>query len=376
MSTLFTINACKSFGCRNLGQPTSTDYSWPDYRLGYPALHCRACGSYPPLFDEQQFRDWLSVHLSTFATEKGHFCPVCYGTETICYGHNPQGSQRIQCRNCKKVWTPKQYQKEITPPEIIETITLLVPFQGASNGQKLYVLMSFDAIHGNILHLSTNFTQHQAGESLHYRYRGNAEPELHNNNIVQRVDMREAQFLRRSQFDEIQYGSAALKRNAKGVILRPVITAHGHFRVLNILFPTVKTHVISHECFLRGAIITAWADLFRQQQGEIWFIEEEIADSTDNTRWSFQGTTYHGWWKNQWQLWVQGKNRKMVCALTGGNNSKAEMLSFATSRHFIDWLHKQAVFTHSTPLSAGRVTQILLSLAQDYNNCASRLISD
>ena len=376
MSTLFTINACKSFGCRNLGQPTSTDYSWPDYRLGYPALHCRACGSYPPLFDEQQFRDWLTVHLSTFATEKGHFCPVCYGTDTICYGHNPQGSQRIQCRNCKKVWTPKQYQKEITPPEIIETVAFLVPFQGVSSGQKLYVLISFDALRGNILHLSTNYTQHQAGESLHYRYRGNAEPELHNNNIVQRVDMREAQFLRRSQFDEIQYGSAALKRNAKGVILRPVITAHGHFRVLNILFPTVKTHVISHECFLRGAIITAWADLFRQQQGEIWFIEEEIADSTDNTRWSFQGTTYHGWWKNQWQLWVQGKNRKMVCALTGGNNSKAEILSFATSRHFIDWLHKQAVFTHSTPLSAGRVTQILLSLAQDYNNCASRLISD
>ncbi|CAD5630090.1 cytoplasmic protein [Escherichia coli] len=376
MSTLFTINACKSFGCRNLGQPTSTDYSWPDYRLGYPALHCRACGSYPPLFDEQQFRDWLTVHLSTFATEKGHFCPVCYGTETICYGHNPQGSQRIQCRNCKKVWTPKQYQKEITPPEIIETVAFLVPFQGVSSGQKLYVLISFDALRGNILHLSTNYTQHQAGESLHYRYRGNAEPELHDNNIVQRVDMREAQFLRRSQFDEIQYGSAALKRNAKGIILRPVITAHGHFRVLNILFPTVKTHVISHECFLRGAIITAWAELFRQQQGEIWFIEEEIADYTDNTPWRFQGTTYHGWWKNQWQLWGQGKNRKMVCALTGGNNSKAEMLSFATSRHFIDWLHKQAVFTHSTPLSAGRVTQILLSLAQDYNNCASRLISD
>lgn len=160
MSTLFTINACKSFGCHNLGQPTSTDYSWPDYRLGYPALHCRACGSYPPLFDEQQFRDWLSVHLSTFATEKGHFCPVCYGTKTICYGHNPQGSQRIQCRNCKKVWTPKQYQKEITPPEIIETVALLVPFQGASGGQKLYVLISFDALRGNILHLSTNYTQH------------------------------------------------------------------------------------------------------------------------------------------------------------------------------------------------------------------------
>lgn len=106
MSTLFTINACKTFGCRNLGLASSEDYSWPDYKLGYPALHCRACGSYPPLFDEQQFRDWLSVHLSTYAIEKGHFCPVCYGTDMICYGHNPQGSQRIQCRNCKKVWTP------------------------------------------------------------------------------------------------------------------------------------------------------------------------------------------------------------------------------------------------------------------------------
>ena len=83
-----------------------------------------------------------------------------------------------------------------------------MPFQGASGGQKLYVLISFDALRGNILHLSTNYTQHQAGESLHYRYRGNAEPELHESNIVQRVDMREAQFLRRSQFDEIQYGSA------------------------------------------------------------------------------------------------------------------------------------------------------------------------
>lgn len=97
--------------------------------------------------------------------------------------------------------------------------------------------------------------------------------------------MREAQFLRRSQFDEIQYGSAVLKRNGKGAILRPVITAHGHFRILKIRYPDVKTHIISHECFLRGAIITAWADQFRQQQGELWFVEEEISDSNADTPW-------------------------------------------------------------------------------------------
>lgn len=368
--TLFTINTCKSFGCRNLGLPisASADYSWPDYRLGYPALHCRACGSYPPLFDEQQFNEWLSVHLTAYASERGLFCPVCYGKETICYGHNPQGTQRIQCRACKKVWTPKQQlHREIAQPERIESVPLIVPFLGRSAEQKLYVLLSFDAVRGNILHLSTNFTQHHIGETLRYHWRGNMEPDLHHSDIVKRVDMRETQFLRRSQFDEIQYGSAVLKRNARGAIVRPVIAAHGHFRVLNLLFPKVKTHVISHECFLRGAVITVWADLFRQQQGELWFIEEDINDSDINIPWNFQGITQHGWWQSQWQLWGQGKNRKMVCPLTGGDSSNAKMLSLTASRHFIHWLYKQTAFTHSTQLSAGRITQILLSLAQDYN---------
>lgn len=235
MSTLFTINACKSFGCRNLGQPTSTDYSWPDYRLGYPALHCRACGSYPPLFDEQQFRDWLTVHLSTFATEKGHFARYVMAQRrfvmvTIHRVRNAFNAVTAKSMDTQTISERNNDSRNNRNGCFSRAIS------GVSSGQKLYVLISFDALRGNILHLSTNYTQHQAGESLHYRYRGNAEPELHDNNIVQRVDMREAQFLRRSQFDEIQYGSAALKRNAKGAILRPVITAHGHFRVLNILF--------------------------------------------------------------------------------------------------------------------------------------------
>ena len=368
--TLFTINTCKSFGCRNLGLPVSAsaDYTWPDYRLGFPALHCRACGSYPPLFDEQQFNEWLSVHSSAYASENGYFCPECYRKEIICYGHNPQGTQRVQCRVCRKVWTPKQQeQRKIVPPERIETVPLIVPFQGSSAEQKLYVLLSFDAVCGNVLHISTNFTQHYIGETLRYRWRGIIEPDLHHSDIVNRVDMREMQFLHRSQFDEIQYGSAILKRNARGAILRPVIAAHGHFRVLNLLFPKVKMHVISHECFLRGAVITVWAELFRQRQGEIWFIEEEINDDGISIPWCFQRTTQHGWWQSQWQLWVQGNNRKMVCPLTGGDSRNAKTLSLTASRRFIHWLYQQANFTHSAQLSAGRVTQILLSLANDYN---------
>ena len=135
-------------------------------------------------------------------------------------------------------------------------------------------------------------------------------------------------------------------------------------------------HVISHECFLRGAVITVWAERFRQQQGELWFIEEEINDSEINAPWSFLGTTQHGWWQNQWQLWGQGKNRKMVCPLTGGDISTAKMLSLKASRHFINWLYKQADFIHSPKLSAWSVTQTLLSLAHDYNGKLTIASSD
>lgn len=369
--TLFTINTCKSFGCRNLGLPVSAcaDYSWPDYRLGYPALHCRACGSYPPLFDEQQFNEWLSAYLSDYASEYGHFCPECYRKEIICYGHNPLGTQRVQCRACRKVWTPKrQKQRKVVPPESIETVSLIVPFQGNSSEQKLYVLISFDAASGGVLHISTNFTQHLVGETLRYRWRGIIEPDLHHSDIVKRVDMREIQFLRRSQFDEIQYGSAMLKRNARGAILRPVIAAHGHFRVLNILFPQVKTHVISHECFLRGAVITAWADLFRQREGGLWYIEEEMNESESDIPWTFLSKTQHGWWQTQWQLWGQGENRRMVCPLTGGDKRNAKMLSLRASRYFRRWLNGQDKFSHSAKLSAGRLMQIFISLAHEYND--------
>ncbi|MGQ8549723.1 hypothetical protein ACUTFB_25555, partial [Klebsiella pneumoniae] len=75
MDTLFTINACKTFGCRNLGLPSAAEYHFPNFRLGYPALYCAACGSYPPLFNEREFRPWLAAYLTDHARRYGYFCP-------------------------------------------------------------------------------------------------------------------------------------------------------------------------------------------------------------------------------------------------------------------------------------------------------------
>ena len=368
MTSLFTINCCKSFGCKNLGLASSPDYSWPEYRLGYAALHCRACGSYPPLFNEEQFGGWLSAYLTDFAAQSGHFCPRCYLRETILYGHNPQGSQRVQCRSCKKVWTPKHPQlTPLLPPEQIATIPLIVPFQGASADQQLYVLLSFDAIRGNILHMSSNFTPHLVGDTLRYRWRNNIEPAVIHDDIVERVRQRETLFLRRSQFDEIQYGSAMLKRNANGAVLRPVITAHGHFRILSHLWPEVKTHIIAHECFLRGAAITAWAQQYRDHHASLWFIDEEINSDKCTLPWRLLGKTWQGWWRNQWQIWQQGDTRKMVCLLTEGQVEKGASITLAAGHHFLVWLQQQAEFRDSARYSAHSVFQTIRTLAEQYN---------
>lgn len=238
MDTLFTINACKTFGCRNLGLPSAAEYHFPNFRLGYPALYCAACGSYPPLFNEREFRPWLAAYLTDHARRYGYFCPVCYQRDIIRYGRNPQGTQRLQCRHCKKVWTPKfPHIAPIEAPRRICSVPLIAPFQGNAAGQKLYFLLSFDAVRGNVIHLTSNFTPFAVGESLRYHWRGGQADREETDDIIQRISLTEMRFLQRSQFDEIQYGSAMQKRHACGNILRPVIAAHGHFKLLSQRFP-------------------------------------------------------------------------------------------------------------------------------------------
>ncbi|MBZ3672251.1 hypothetical protein JT305_03035 [Salmonella enterica subsp. enterica serovar Senftenberg] len=54
---------------------------------------------------------------------------------------------------------------------------------------------------------------------------------------------------------------------------------------------------------MRGAVITAWAERFRQRLSSLWFVEEEINDDDCRAEWQLLGKTWQGWWQNQWQLW-------------------------------------------------------------------------
>ncbi|HGK4297757.1 TPA: cytoplasmic protein, partial [Klebsiella pneumoniae] len=80
-----------------------------------------------------------------------------------------------------------------------------------------------------------------------------------------------------------------------------------------------------------------------------------------------QGKTHHGWWQNSWQRWTQEENQKMVCRLAGTAEENAFLPDLAASRRFTIWLKNRPAFAQSALYSAGRVTQIVASLVQEYN---------
>ncbi|HDU1828711.1 TPA: cytoplasmic protein, partial [Klebsiella pneumoniae] len=57
----------------------------------------------------------------------------------------------------------------------------------------------------------------------------------------------------------------------------------------------------------------------------------------------------------------------MVCRLAGTAEENAFLPDLAASRRFTIWLKNRPAFAQSALYSAGRVTQIVVSLVQEYN---------
>ncbi len=172
-------------------------------------------------------------------------------------------------------------------------------------------------------------------------------------------------FLQRSQFDEIQYGSAMQKRHARQYIA-PGYRRARSFQTAQPAVSGGETHVIAHECFYaarrslpgrrfssaaRRSMVCGRRDKEPSQPGSV----------------AATGKTHHGWWQNSWQRWTQEENQKMVCRLAGTAEENAFLPDLAASRRFTIWLKNRPAFAQSALYSAGRVTQIVVSLVQEYN---------
>lgn len=404
------LNVCKSWSCPNLGVANTSDYIYPVYRLGYAALECKKCGGLPPLFNEYEFNFWFSRSLINRTDTAEHRCPQCFTSDVILYGKTQIGHPRLQCRHCRKVFTPVkinsrnallidnllsrlscgQHYGETSQYRILEktaiwcsqrlhqlkdkvstiaTITHVLPFQGKAADQNLYVVISADTRSGRIVQITTNYCEWKAGDSLLYRALSTPELEPPFTTGVEKVKQQELQFMRRSQFDDIQYGSAGLKRNDKGCILRPVIALHGHFQQMKRSFPVVTEHYLSHECVLRGAAITAWSSEVGRGETHLWFVAEDSGEPTSSlSNFSHSGTWRIGWWENVWQRWSYGHSHKMIALLTGQREIvSATDISLSSCETFIRWLIAHPWSKDSRRLSARVISAHLVCLAFIFN---------
>lgn len=404
------LNVCKSALCPNLGIANASDYVWPVYRLGYAALECGKCGSLPPLFDETEYSAWFARLMGDKLGATGLGCPRCYTTEMIHYGQTRAGSARLQCRACRTVFTPQrltahqqesvanllrrldagQYDSETTAYRMltlavnecerrlrlpapgatsVATRIFTLPFQGRTAAEKIFVIVSADINSGMVLQISTNYCTWSTGEILRYRASDSEVPQHSHACTIEQVILQEKHFMQRSQFDEIAFGSARLKQNARGCIVRPVIAIHGHFQRLRILFPQVSDHFLAHECVLRGAAITAWSAEVRSAKTDLWFVVEENSDCKSAAeQYRLIGTWYAGWWNNRWQQWSQGENHKLISPLTGQKKAlNPTQISLGACTRFIDWLEAHPWLARSNTLSARVVSLHLVCLAQIYN---------
>ncbi|WP_165688842.1 IS1 family transposase [Cronobacter muytjensii] len=403
------LNVCKSWACPNLGVPDAMDYQQPVYRLGYPALHCARCGSLPPLFNEPLFNGWFSRFLAQKLKQSGTGCPHCASALTIRYGTTQTGRQRLQCRACRKIFTPwqpgdkalrhiqaclaalargetggdracyrtlaqaaawceAQLVERAHRAAHIATQTFTVPMQGEHPQQPLYVVLSADIVTGQVLQVTSSYCEWKPHEALRYPGGDAGHPALRLCGAL-RVREQEAQFMRRRQFDDIRYGYAALCRNDPGALLRPAIVIHGHFQWLRRRFPEVLSHSLAHECVLRGAAITAWAAQVSAGKTQLRFVvEETLNERAAGGAYVHRGSWRIGWWNNLWQQWENGATRKMIGMLTGEDDpGDIPTVSLQACMAFTDWLRLQPGVARWGHHRAGVVSQQLICLAYRYN---------
>jgi len=402
-----------------MGIPDAEDYVYPVYRLGYPALQCGQCGGLPPLFNEEAFSTWFTRVLTMNAEKPDLMCPWCNAHSVIRYGYTRTGKVRYQCRCCRKVFTSgepggrrraqfseflqqlsgghyvpetSQYRllRDVTawcrhrlpsaPRAVmrVATDTLVLPFQGSGVKQRLFVVISTDVDTRKIIQITTNYCRWREDLTLCYQYSGSSESvNTRSVNVTgpELIQMQESRFMGRSQFDDIQYGNASLKRNDPGCIIRPNVAIHGHFQRLKGRFSAVEEHYLAHECVLRGAAITAWADEIRAGTTRLWFVvENPLNPLMAKTHFQFKEARHIGWWGNIWQRWCNGETDKMLGLLTGQNTADhPDNITLSSCMNFSDWLSVHPWSQSVDRLSAGIISQHLICLAYCYNQNISRV---
>ena len=403
------INCCNSIGCTLFGIPNS-----PHYRCIEGRYHCPECGySFPPISSDA---------LSAFSQQNNKYypgllsyCPECgQNASLLKHGKTSQGQQRRRCQKCDISFSeysspaaedPKydslrlairegtffqkpnpamkaelahlslraKWEQVKWRPTTLEgefsSIAFTLGFNGSQN--HLYVIATADNRTGRIIAVSTNYAMQKKGISAEWSYHSTSQEKSQTRNIVMRIFDKDRAISRRQALYDLDYGSAKLKCNDPGVIVKPVLAAYRHFALVHALthLNTLSSHHwLEHECFLYGGCLMANRDEVLKQRCHISFVYERgTCDKTG--RFQQQVVKSDILWNDVWRCYSQKEYELALCHLTGSHRQKIyTQATLSPVKQF-----KLFLFTHPsllplTHLSPRNVVYLLEHLTAEYNH--------
>jgi len=348
------FNCCKNCRCPNFGFTESSDYLAKSQQLGYPALHCKACGSYPPLVDSHSVNlvvaERAQQHLSKAPCgcsqcEPGFFLGPTVGVKR--YGKTGANSQRYQCRQCQSVFTqphiknteqlcqlfnflsqghnPQQIMQQLSiAPKIyyqlLQRLYHCLRFYSRlqeqralphdfialhteskvhefSEQKRIWALCSNEVQSGYVLLHTHNQTQVELSQAVYYQQRPSTTlPALQDNPIVEALKRRYQLTLNRYHFEDLHYGPTSHLRGTH--IIQPSVCAYAHFQLLSGFTHGAERfhHYIEHESSIRGAALMSCVEAIRHKQAEVYYIYHHPRTETDMG----EGGNKVGWWNDRW----------------------------------------------------------------------------
>lgn len=379
------LNCCKSWGCENFGLPGQPDYEQLSHHLGYPALHCKKCGSYPPRIDntvveqlcqEKQHEQYLLPYIH---------CPVCSSKNCRRYGFTSSGRQRYRCRHCHKVFSPSRLpalaklmavldglEAQMSSREIIQqqqlnaksyyhllqtiaqllghftrhleqrylpkTLLAMQTDSGVielSGGIRLWAISSAEAKSGYQLMLNHNGTRCDLTDGLYQEGSDNrldGFPEL---SLTEALKQRYKQTMDRYHFEYLQYGSSQHWKNSK--LIEPWILSYAHFQLLSQL--TVDSehqhHYMEQESCIRAGAIMGSIEAIQQQHADLFYL---FAHPDQQTAFWADGRPL-GWWKDRWFSSSFGG----YCPITERRHYRHpfQLRDIQTNQHYFNFLAQQ-----------------------------------
>ena len=378
-SNEINVNVCKSDTCQNLARVNSPDYQSPTYHLGFPALHCNACGSNNYLLSNADLKLLVLPELAKFYHRVKGVCPHCFHADKVLNGKTAKGTLRWKCKQCQHTFSLNQpYLNQITKLKqladllfescdfktlanklavsdttfyrLLEQLALLVtdisqhqylkrsvkaPLHVAthsfqlncknrvqpSNTAQLWGLTSNDSLTGYVLLNTLNYTQQPIEQASFYRHQSqSAEHTPKTEQLLDKIKQRYHIFYQRPCFDQLVYTNSDVICK-KGYLFQPVMAAHSHFLQLKHYYSNITYyHYLEHEVLIRGACITSFGDLVHQGNCHIFYLTESHP-SDKQTDWQLKARYYLGWWKN---LWFE---------FTSTDNNYAKALAVLTNKH-------------------------------------------